>query len=127
MQTETYKHQIAELLILFCHHSFIYFFIILYYFIFFIFCFIFLFYFILFVYFCFLEFPLARSKVQQVVIGERLTFSKAFSYANEHLLGRTVILGTLQYSTYLFIFILFFTYLDFDLFCFIFIFFISSL
>jgi hypothetical protein len=38
-------------------------------------------------------FPNAH-KIHQIVIGERLTFQRAFAFANEHLQGRTVILGT---------------------------------
>jgi hypothetical protein len=37
-------------------------------------------------------FPNAH-KIHQIVIGERLTFQRAFNFANEHLQGRTVILG----------------------------------
>jgi hypothetical protein len=37
-------------------------------------------------------FPNAH-KIHQIVIGERLTFQRAFAFANEHLQGRTVILG----------------------------------
>jgi hypothetical protein len=32
-------------------------------------------------------------KIHQVVIGERLTFKRAFEFANENLVGRTVVLG----------------------------------
>jgi hypothetical protein len=37
-------------------------------------------------------FPNAH-KIHQIVIGERLTFQRAFAFANEHLQGRTVALG----------------------------------
>jgi hypothetical protein len=40
----------------------------------------------------FAGFPHAH-KIQQVVIGERLTFKRAFEFANENLVGRTVVLG----------------------------------
>jgi hypothetical protein len=40
----------------------------------------------------FAGFPHA-DKIQQVVIGERLTFKRAFEFANENLVGRTVVLG----------------------------------
>jgi hypothetical protein len=32
-------------------------------------------------------------KIHQIVIGERLTFQRAFAFANQHLAGRTVIIG----------------------------------
>jgi hypothetical protein len=40
----------------------------------------------------FAGFPHAH-KIHQVVIGERLTFKRAFEFANENLVGRTVVLG----------------------------------
>jgi hypothetical protein len=40
----------------------------------------------------FAGFPHA-DKIHQVVIGERLTFKRAFEFANENLVGRTVVLG----------------------------------
>jgi hypothetical protein len=40
----------------------------------------------------FAGFPNAH-KLHQVVIGERLTFKRAFTFANEHLAGRTIVLG----------------------------------
>jgi hypothetical protein len=37
------------------------------------------------------------GKLSQIVVGQRLTFSIAFDFANQYLVGRTVILGK-QYS-----------------------------
>jgi hypothetical protein len=42
--------------------------------------------------FDFSEFP-HNEKIHQFVIGRRLTFKTAFSFANRYLVGRTVILG----------------------------------
>lgn len=36
-----------------------------------------------------------NHKIHQYVIGDRLTFKKAFEFANEHLVGRTVVIGKL--------------------------------
>mmetsp|Transcript_16074 Transcript_16074/g.35048 ORF Transcript_16074/g.35048 Transcript_16074/m.35048 type:complete len:1364 (+) Transcript_16074:87-4178(+) len=36
------------------------------------------------------------SKIRQHVVGERLTFSHVFAYANQHLQNRTVVLGTVE-------------------------------
>lgn len=36
-----------------------------------------------------------NHKIHQYVIGDRLTFKRAFEFANQHLLGRTVVIGKL--------------------------------